>query len=328
MRILGAWVGNKVNQVLVWANTLDRISDNVERWKKCHPTLFGKKNIAQMIVAGMSQYLTVVQGMPKGIEDNLTRIIRDLFWNGSKAPISLERLHVKKENRGLGLVDIRVRNEAANLMWAKKYLSMGDTRPMWVLLADDLILRSAPKNQTQLDNTVIVNSFLQSWHHATYPNSKLQPNLLRMLRTAEKHNLWIESLILSDKAKESLPTWYHIGSKNHPSSLHRRQTVKCLKEKHKVIVVGDLVKITKRLIDNSPEHSHSRRKNCKCKYCREDIRKGCTDPNKCTLEALEVLDRMHPKYDPRNKPPADNLSLTPRRKQRNKSTTENNEVIL
>lgn len=67
-RTPGAWVGIKVNNVQVWSNTLDKMNVSLERWGRGHPSLNEKKHIIQMIVCGMTQYLTTVQGMPKAIK--------------------------------------------------------------------------------------------------------------------------------------------------------------------------------------------------------------------------------------------------------------------
>ncbi|PBK86320.1 hypothetical protein ARMGADRAFT_940926 [Armillaria gallica] len=68
VRTLGAWVGNKVKQVDVWTCTLDKIEENLGRWELGHPTMEGCQLIIIMVVSGMTQYLTKVQGMPANVE--------------------------------------------------------------------------------------------------------------------------------------------------------------------------------------------------------------------------------------------------------------------
>lgn len=55
-RILGAWIGNGVEEQAVWSPILDKIEDSLKRWEKWHPT--------------------TAQGMPKEIEDILTKRTR------------------------------------------------------------------------------------------------------------------------------------------------------------------------------------------------------------------------------------------------------------
>ncbi|KAE9409449.1 hypothetical protein BT96DRAFT_953372 [Gymnopus androsaceus JB14] len=65
VRILGAWFGNKVDAEQVWAPVIEKIDTNLARWAKSGPTMDERRAIIQMVVGGMTQYLTVVQGMPK-----------------------------------------------------------------------------------------------------------------------------------------------------------------------------------------------------------------------------------------------------------------------
>lgn len=50
-RILGAWLGNAIDQISVWTPTLEKIKKSLDNWRKSFPTLEGKKRIIQMTVA-------------------------------------------------------------------------------------------------------------------------------------------------------------------------------------------------------------------------------------------------------------------------------------
>ncbi|KAE9386638.1 hypothetical protein BT96DRAFT_838950 [Gymnopus androsaceus JB14] len=75
IRILGAWYGYEVHEGTAWANQLEKIDKSLENWDKSNPTMDGRKKIVQMVVGGMTQYLTQVQGMPKSIEKKLQKRI-------------------------------------------------------------------------------------------------------------------------------------------------------------------------------------------------------------------------------------------------------------
>jgi hypothetical protein len=90
VRTLGAWIGNNIDQASVWSTTLDKIRAALAQWDKSHPTLFGRRLIIQMIVGGMTQYLTKVQGMPKYAEQALEKIIQNFIWNGKKTHSKFE----------------------------------------------------------------------------------------------------------------------------------------------------------------------------------------------------------------------------------------------
>lgn len=55
---------------------------------------------------------------------------------------------------------------------------------------------------------------------------------------------------------------------------------------------------------------------------------GCKDPNTCTNEAEGPLNKMHKKFDPRDKPEPDNLSLTLERKTKNEAPRSKDGEIL
>ncbi|KAK0203625.1 hypothetical protein DFS33DRAFT_1374093 [Desarmillaria ectypa] len=61
---LGAWLGNRVKQV-------DELG---------HPTMEGHRLIILMVVSGMIQYLTKVQGMPPDVERWLERRTWKFLW--------------------------------------------------------------------------------------------------------------------------------------------------------------------------------------------------------------------------------------------------------
>jgi len=57
VRILGTWIGNKVNDVTPWEPILDTIRKKLGLWEKAHPTLNGRCIIVQTIVGGHTQFL-------------------------------------------------------------------------------------------------------------------------------------------------------------------------------------------------------------------------------------------------------------------------------
>lgn len=42
IQMLGAWIGNNVDQITIWSTLLDKIRNSLEQWGKSHPTIFGK----------------------------------------------------------------------------------------------------------------------------------------------------------------------------------------------------------------------------------------------------------------------------------------------
>ena len=117
VRSLGAWIGNNTNMKTPWEPVLDSISKNLKTWGKSNPILIGWKLIAQAVISGHTQFLAKAQGMPKEIENALTKIARDFIWKGgTMSKIALENLHQPIEKGGLNLLDIKAWNEAIEII--------------------------------------------------------------------------------------------------------------------------------------------------------------------------------------------------------------------
>src|SRR5260370_23298688 len=145
VRILGAWLGNNPKAATPWGPVIDKIHKSLEHYSKGHPTLNGRKIIAQIVIGGYTQFLTQTQGMPENIERTLTKIIRDFEWEENVSlRIAINYLYYPVEEGGLNLLDIKTRNEAIETVWLKKYLNLSLSRPTWAKITDIIIDATAP----------------------------------------------------------------------------------------------------------------------------------------------------------------------------------------
>ncbi|KII86549.1 hypothetical protein PLICRDRAFT_55489 [Plicaturopsis crispa FD-325 SS-3] len=92
VRILGSWIGNKADQAESWNRVVNKITTSLTQWGKSHPTPDGRRLIIIMVVAGMTQYLTKVQGMPDEIEKTLEKTIRDFMADGGRPLVGMSTL--------------------------------------------------------------------------------------------------------------------------------------------------------------------------------------------------------------------------------------------
>ncbi len=128
IRMLGAWIGNQINNDALWETIIDKINGNLMQWKCLHPTLNGRKLIVQAVVGGHTQFLTNAQGMPTHIKTALKRIISSFMWDDDFSPqIVSDTLSSPITRGGLNLLNIEVRNEAIDIIWLKKYLNFSAT---------------------------------------------------------------------------------------------------------------------------------------------------------------------------------------------------------
>ncbi|EIW58328.1 uncharacterized protein TRAVEDRAFT_123455, partial [Trametes versicolor FP-101664 SS1] len=102
VRILGAFMGNGVEQCAVWTPKIEKVQAVLERWKMGHATVLGKAQTVQMMAGGMTQFLTDVQRMPGAIVKRLNKIIRNYVWSDKPhVPIATEHLYLPISEGGI-----------------------------------------------------------------------------------------------------------------------------------------------------------------------------------------------------------------------------------
>jgi ribonuclease HI len=326
VRSLGAWIGNNTNLKTPWEPIIDNIHKTLKTWGKSNPTLTGRKLIAQAVIGGHTQFLAKAQGMPPEVEDTLKKMSKDFIWEGCAIPgIALENLHRPIEEGGLNLIDIKVRNDAIEIMWIQAYLDLSPSRPTWAKITDIIIDASMPQGANAQAR---INCFLQTWNPPQRGGrtAKLDEDTARMLRAAKTYNVNFAAIKINTHLKEQLPAWYHIASERRPIS---NNAARCLIHKHGTRTVADLLKASARLRNQEPNNPHRPSNFCSCRDCHEDREKQCWTPHDCSQEALTRIHMTFPKLNPlAHDSHHGNLSLTPARKRRNNLARENNDDIL
>ena len=145
VRILGAWLGNGIDQATTWAPIVEDCCKRLARWGAACHSMEGRQLIIQMQVAGVTQYLTKVQGMPREVETLLNKHIRNFTWNHEKADtVNQAQMYALHRKGGKKVLDIEARNRAIQLMWLKMYLDLSEDRPTWAYFADAIIGTNIP----------------------------------------------------------------------------------------------------------------------------------------------------------------------------------------
>ncbi len=230
----------------------------------------GRHLIVQMVVGGMTQYLTKVQGMPPEIEKRLERRVRKFLWrNKNKININKETIYAPISSGGRNLLDIPVRNEAIMVTWIRSYLNFSPSRPLWAHATDTIIAHHTPRSEESVSLEQRTNIFLQSWKTHT---NKLPEDLKGLVKTTQKYNVSLDGLAISPQIQQDMPIWYHIKSKASRRLFNSGTQVKCLKNRHRVRSVGD----AERLAEHLHEERHSRRGRCGCVNCHHArVEVGC-----------------------------------------------------
>ncbi|KAH9910805.1 uncharacterized protein BXZ73DRAFT_93580 [Epithele typhae] len=206
-RVLGAWIGNGVDDEGVWTPVLAKVAKTLERWTISHPTLEGKRHVVQMFLGGMTQFLTDVQCMPDLVRKCLNKITSAFLWNDRQTPpINRETTYLPFEFGGMQILDLKSRNEAIAIMWLKEYLTFNAKKPWWTYLADDIFASQVSLDQCPREHHLRLNPFLQAWKPKLLA---LPPALRELVTVAENYNLRMEGLAFSRHILWSLPMWAH-----------------------------------------------------------------------------------------------------------------------
>ncbi|KAJ6539316.1 hypothetical protein B0H19DRAFT_961618, partial [Mycena capillaripes] len=204
---------------------------------------------------------------------------------------------------GKNLLDIIARNEAITVTWLKTYLSFGPDRPLWCFVADELFAKKAVGSDLNVDETMRLNAYLQSWTPYQSAADLKSKDLANMMAVGRKYGVTMDAIAVSRKLQDSMPIWYHKfsdGDRNLFSS--RSPVVKCLKQKHRVRYVRDARMLARKI--GTPRHKH--RVDCRCASCQVSREiTGCLHPNKCYARARELLNSLEYKWDPRMMQPED-----------------------
>ncbi|KAH9856442.1 hypothetical protein C2E23DRAFT_711011, partial [Lenzites betulinus] len=130
VRVLGAFIGNKLEPRGVWSAKLEKVRGVMERWKKGKATLVGKKHGAQMTLGGMTQFMADVQRMPQDVMKRFEKLLREYVWDDKKhIPIAADTLQKSRENGGIDMLDLEARSEAIDIIWLRDYMKTGEDRP-------------------------------------------------------------------------------------------------------------------------------------------------------------------------------------------------------
>lgn len=301
-RLLGTFIGNEICKTSVWTPTIEKIAEDLERWKKARPTMEGKRLIIGMVVAGRTQFRTHVQGMPKQIEERLNKMIREFIWGeSSHLTVGMQTLTLPHARGGKKVLDLGARNEAIEIMKAKCYLKLDENRPDWAKVADAIIGRKIAKKWNVKDDKAFSCTFLQNMDvDVRDKEDGLPPSLQRMLRVARKHSISFNILEISETLKMDMPIWFHIGLSDERNMRWNAGQAVCLRKAHKVKSVGDMLKVADDTDERKNSH-HKRRKNCACPQCKLHREAGCMNPHKCGDFARSLLGKLKRRWNPKEK---------------------------
>ncbi|KAF5342495.1 hypothetical protein D9611_001696 [Ephemerocybe angulata] len=315
VRVLGAHVGNKIDQMAIWAPILDTLEKKVSYWLKSNPSLEGRSYLTKLEPGARTLYKAMVQCMPEQAEKTVAKTINKIMWGGKAVGVSHAVASLPYAQGGKKVLNIVHRNEATHLKRSVRYAA--DMRGDWAIVADQLIEEDIPDSQKVDDLDATMHVFLQTWSaRKQRAASTLPDSIFRMLSIAAKYNIRYAPPILSEATRRALPAWYHPGKQGTTNTRENGRIPQCLRDIHGIFTVGQLEAfvsdyphpptLVEPLQNGPPEpNDHA----CHCAQFTGARDAGCADPIACHERALSELDSLGEKWDPRSPlPTVDSLT--------------------
>jgi exonuclease III len=322
VRLLGAWIGNDVPENTQWPAVLEKIEVKLAQWEKGRPTMEGRRHIVNMYIAGMTQFLTKVQQMPLEYEKELEKRIRTFMWKTSATPaVSMATLQGPISQGGKKVLDIKARNEAIQLTWARTW-APDEKRPKWTYIADRMARRNIPQLRPKVEQKDAVNPIVQTWHPKVRTHTDIPKDLKEMFSKMNKYNVAFECLKLARTVQKDLPIWHHFGASEGMRLLHNKQAAECLRNTHGVKTVGDLYD----LLRETPQ-DHLDEPECECGMCTHFNLLECGDSQQCLRMAKDLLQTIRTKWNPGSPEQDDGLDLSAEQQKTNNAALINKEPV-
>ena len=258
VRILGAWLGNNMDQLITWAPILENCCKHLKRWGSAKHSLEGHHLIIQMQVAGITQYLTKVQDMPRDVEVKLNKQIWKSMWNSEKTDtVNQNQMYASHQKGGKKVLDMETCKKAIHLTWLKAYLNLRTDCPTWTYFADAIIREDIPSShKIDHDPESWIMPIVQDWEPKTR-RSSLPEDLKAMMKLVKEFNVQLSATSPSRETQLDLPIWYHVCLAPSVCKLYKTRLAKCLRRRHKVSLVKDALD----LLEQTPE-DHTPHTNC------------------------------------------------------------------
>jgi len=221
--------------------------------------------------------------MPNKIQEEIQRMITEFVWGRTISAMKIDDLSKEIDKGGRKVLNIEKRNEAIYLMWIREYLRMGENRPKWAYLTDEILRHERPKRAKEtLEEIAKWNPFTQDWR----PKNKakhIPEKVQKAIKLAHKHRVEPEASRPDHDARANMPIWLHRKSNGEAARLYKKKEAKCLKAKHKTHYVHQVATLI-----NGVTEDHKKTNFCTCGSCQSMVRLGCTHPHGC-IEMAEKL---------------------------------------
>ena len=122
MDVLGVAVMSDKNKLLErnYEKIFMKMTNILRMWKTRNISLCGKVLVINSLIASLFVYkMVVLPSISESYVKRFKKMVQDFIWNNRKPKISMEKLCCNKNQGGLKLVDIKVKDNAMKVQWVK-----------------------------------------------------------------------------------------------------------------------------------------------------------------------------------------------------------------
>lgn len=203
---------------------LQKIKNDLDRWKLLNLTLMGKINTIKMVIAPKFNYISMM--IPVTIPDEIfkqyNQIIKDYLWNGKKPRINMQKLYEPRRKGGLALPNVELYNIAFEMAKLSKHWADCGSLLGWTQIEKEItapfkpieiLSQTAASNLDSLESNFILQHSRAIW-------AKLHKMLGMSQYRQEYASIWNNPCIKIDKRPFLWKSWL-CGNLNRIGDLYK-----------------------------------------------------------------------------------------------------------
>ena len=136
---------------LNYAKIMQKMPAVISGWKKRNLSLIGKVMIVNALIASLFVYkMYVMPTISESFVEEFNTLVNNFLWDGGKPKIKLQTLQASKQEGGLGLINLKIKDQALKVSWPQ------------MLKSDEYIQRFMFKSLSNILKNLIWEVNLQS----------------------------------------------------------------------------------------------------------------------------------------------------------------------
>ena len=148
MKYLGLKLSAELTDIMEMnlAPLLQKMKNNLDKWKIINLTLWGKVNTIKMVIAPQFNYVSMMLPLtiPSHIYKQYNQMVRDYLWNGKKPRINIKKMCSPRENGGLALPNVEVYNLSFELSKLARHWGGYDSQLDWIKIETSMVAPFKP----------------------------------------------------------------------------------------------------------------------------------------------------------------------------------------